>query len=122
MAHADGIRRRFGSRNLTTGQIVIFSLSGGPIPYSAAVAVLVLCLQLNQIWLSVALVLCFSIGLAITLIAAGMTAALGMHHVSRRWPGYGDLAQRVPYLSSIRIIELGLCVGWQGRISVPTAP
>jgi nickel/cobalt transporter (NicO) family protein len=83
-AHADEVRRRFGSGNVTTGQIVMFGLSGGLIPCSAAIAVLVLCLQVNQIWLGVALVLCFSIGLAITLIAAGMTAAIGMRHLSRR--------------------------------------
>jgi len=79
-----------------------------------------LCLQVNQIWLGVALVLCFSIGLAITLTAAGMIAAIGMRHVSRRWPAFGELARRVPYLSSIVMIGLGLYLGWQGWISVPT--
>jgi ABC-type nickel/cobalt efflux system permease component RcnA len=121
MVHAEEIGRRFASGNVTTGQIVMFGLSGGLIPCSAAIVVLVLCLQVNQIWLGIALVLCFSIGLAITLIATGMTAAIGMHHVSRRWPGFGELAQRVPYLSSILMTGLGLYVGWQGWISVPTA-
>jgi nickel/cobalt transporter (NicO) family protein len=119
-AHADEIRRRFASGNVTTGQIVMFGLSGGLIPCSAAIAVLVLCLQVNQIWLGVALVLCFSIGLAITLTAAGMIAAIGMRHVSRRWPGFGEVAQRVPYLSSIVMIGLGLYVGLQGWMSVST--
>jgi len=72
LALADEIRRRFASGNVTTGQIVMFELSGGLIPCSAAIAVLVLCLQVSQIWLGVGLVLCFSIGLAITLIAAGV--------------------------------------------------
>lgn len=40
LAHADEIRRQFVSRNVTTGQIVLFGLSGGPIPSSAAIAVL----------------------------------------------------------------------------------
>jgi nickel/cobalt transporter (NicO) family protein len=120
-AHAEEVRRRFASGNVTTGQIIMFGLSGGLIPCSAAIAVLVLCLQVNKFWLGVALVLCFSIGLAITLIAAGMTAAIGIRHFSRRWPGFGKLAQRVPYLSSILMIGLGLYVGWQGWISVPTA-
>ena len=93
LAHPDEIRHRFPSRNVTTGQIVMFRLSGGLIPCSAAIAVLVLCLQVNRIWLGVALVLSFSIGLAITLIAAGMIAAVGMRHFSRRWSGLGELAQ-----------------------------
>ena len=62
LAHADEIRRRFASGNVTTGQIVMFGLSDGLIPCSAAIAVLVLCLQVNRIWLGVALVLCFMIG------------------------------------------------------------
>jgi nickel/cobalt transporter (NicO) family protein len=98
----------------------MFGLSGGLIPCSAAIAVLVLCLQVNQIWLGVALALCFSIGLAITLIAAGMIAAIGMRHVSRRWPGFSEVIERLPYLSSIVMIGLGLYVGWQGWMSVST--
>jgi nickel/cobalt exporter len=69
---------------------------------------LVLCLQVNRICLGVALVWCFGIVLAITLIAAGMLAAVGMRHFSRRWWGLGELAQRLPYLSSIVMIGLGL--------------
>jgi len=65
--------------------------------------------------------LCISIGLAVTLIAAGMIAAIGMRHVTRRWSGFGELADRLPYLSSIVMIGFGLYVGWQGWISVPTA-
>jgi nickel/cobalt transporter (NicO) family protein len=113
------LRLRGAAPQHATGQIVVFGLSGGLIPCSAAITVLVLCLQVNQIWLGVALVLRFSIGLAITLIAAGMTAAIGMHHFSRRWPGFGELAERVPYLSGILMIGLGLYFGLQGWLSIP---
>src|SRR5271166_2993777 len=93
LAHADKIRRRFVSGNVTTGQIVMFGLSGGLIPCSAAIAVLALCLQVNHIWLGIALVLCLSIGLAITLIAAGMTAALGMPSLAPL-AGFGRACRR----------------------------
>jgi nickel/cobalt exporter len=102
LAHADEIRRRFASRNVTTGQIVMFGLSGVLMPCSAAIAVLVLCLQVNQIWLGVALVLCFSIGLTVTLITAGIIAAVGMRQLSRRWSG---------------MIGIGVYIGWQGWVS-----
>ena len=118
-AHADGIRRRFTSANVTTGQIVMFGLSGGLIPCSAAIAVLVLCLQVGQFWLGVALVLCFSAGLAITLIASGTIAALGIRQVSRRWSNIGEFARRAPYLSGIVMICVGIYVGWQGWMSFP---
>jgi nickel/cobalt transporter (NicO) family protein len=121
LAHADEIRHRFASANVTTGQIVMLGLSGGLIPCSAAIAVLALCLQINQLWLGIALVACFSIGLAATLVAAGMVAAVGMRHVSRRWSGWGDLARRAPYLSGIVMIGVGLYVGWEGWANSFTA-
>lgn len=97
----------------------MFGFSGGLIPCSAAIAVLVLCFQVNQIWLGVALVLCFSIGLAITLIAARTIAATGIR-LAYRWSSFGELAQHVPYLSGIVMIGVGVYVGWQGWMTVPS--
>jgi hypothetical protein len=51
----------------------------------AAITVLLLCLQLKQFNLSVALVFCFSIGLALTMVTAGIIAALIMPHLSNHW-------------------------------------
>jgi len=39
-AHAADIARRFGDRNVTTGQIVAFGLTGGLIPCPAAITIL----------------------------------------------------------------------------------
>ena len=114
LAHANDIRRRFANRNVTTGQIIMFGLTGGLIPCPAAITVLLLCLQLKQFTLGVGLVLSFSIGLAITMVAAGVIAALSVRHVSRHWTGFGALTQRAPYFSSAVIICVGLYVGWQG--------
>jgi nickel/cobalt transporter (NicO) family protein len=95
--------------------------SGRVDPVLSCDHMLVLCLQVNQIWLGGAVVLCFSVGLVITLTAAGIIAAAEIGHFSRRWPGFGEFALRVPYLSGIVMIALGLYVSWQGLISVPTA-
>jgi nickel/cobalt exporter len=121
LAHANDIRRRFADQNVTTGQIVMFGLTGGLIPCPAAITVLLLCLQLKQFTLGVALVLCFSIGLAITMVTAGVIAALSVRHVSRRWSGFGAFAQRAPYFSSAVIICVGLYVGWQGLSALSAA-
>jgi nickel/cobalt exporter len=121
LAHANDIRRRFADQNVTTGQIVMFGLTGGLIPCPAAITVLLLCLQLKQFTLGVTLVLCFSIGLAITMVTAGVIAALSVRHVSRRWSGFGAFAQRAPYFSSAVIICVGLYVGWQGLSGLSAA-
>ena len=118
LAHANDIRRRFADRQVTTGQIVMFGLTGGLIPCPASITVLVLCLQLKQFTLGMTLVLCFSIGLAVTMVAVGSIAAVGVRHVSRRWSGFGVLARRAPYLSSALIISLGLYMGYQGLASL----
>ena len=121
LAHANDIRRRFADRNVTTGQIVMFGLTGGLIPCPAAITVLLLCLQLKQFTLGVGLVLCFSIGLAITMVAAGVIAALSVQQASRRWSGFGAFTQRAPYFSSAVIICVGLYVGWQGLTALIAA-
>ncbi len=114
LAHANDIRRRFANRHVTTGQIIVFGLTGGLIPCPASITVLLLCLQLKKITLGAALVLCFSIGLAMTMVASGALAALSVKHVSKRWSGFGDFARKAPYLSGILIVLVGLYVGWQG--------
>lgn len=115
-AHANDIKRRFANQNVTTGQIIMFGLTGGLIPCPAAITVLLLCLQLKKFTLGVGLVLCFSIGLAMTMVAAGTVAALSVKHVSRRFSGFGKLARCAPYFSSVLIICIGLYIGWQGLI------
>jgi len=113
-AHADQIRRRFAGRPVTTGQIALFGLTGGLLPCPAAITVLVLCLQIQRFWLGVALVLGFSVGLALTLLASGLLAAWGMRHATRRWPGLDALLGRLPYLASAVVVLIGLYLGWTG--------
>jgi len=114
-AHASEIQRRFaGQQNITTWQIVLFGLTGGLIPCPASITVLLLCLQLKQIPLGALLVLCFSIGLALTMVSSGVLAALSIKHVSKRWSGFGEFARKAPYFSSAVIVLIGLIVIWAG--------
>ncbi|KOX42482.1 MULTISPECIES: nickel/cobalt efflux transporter [Methylobacterium] len=113
-AHAEDIRRRFQGRTVTTGQIVLFGLTGGLIPCPAAITVLLLCIQLKQLSLGFALVACFSIGLALTMVSAGVVAALSVRHVAGRWSGFGAFARRAPYASAALIVLVGLYTGWLG--------
>jgi len=114
-AHARDIQQRFTHRQVTTGQIVMFGLTGGLIPCPAAITVLLLCLQLKEITLGASLVLCFSIGLALTLVLSGTVAALGVRHASQRWSGSFDkFARRAPFLSGGLILLVGLYVGYHG--------
>ncbi|KFC64628.1 High-affinity nickel-transporter [Bosea sp. LC85] len=114
LAHANDIRRRFADRNVTTWQIVLFGLTGGLIPCPAAITVLLLCLQLKEFTLGFTLVLCFSIGLAITLVTVGAAAALSVRHATERWSWFSTFARRAPYFSGILLVGVGLYVGLHG--------
>lgn len=117
-AHANDIRKRFANRDVTTGQIILFGLTGGLIPCPAAITVLLLCLQVKEVALGAVLVLCFSIGLALTLVTVGAAAAIGARQASNRWPWLGTVARRAPYLSSVLIIAVGIYVGYHGWIGL----
>ena len=107
-AHAADIQRRFANRQATTGQIIVFGLTGGLIPCPASITVLLICLQLKQFVLGATLVLCFSIGLALTMVGVGVAAALSVRHVSQKWAGFNSFARRAPYISSLLIVLVGL--------------
>lgn len=118
-AHAEDIRRRFASRNVTTTQIVIFGLTGGLVPCPGAITVLLLCLQLKKLVLGAVLVLGFSVGLALTMVSSGVIAALSIKHISRRWDGFGELVRRAPYVSGLLILVVGLYVAVHGWLDIP---
>ncbi|VUT05210.1 nickel/cobalt efflux protein RcnA [Klebsiella spallanzanii] len=114
-AHAEEINRRFNGQQVTTGQIVLFGLTGGLIPCPASITVLLICLQLKKFSLGATLVLGFSVGLALTLVASGAIAALSVKHVANRWPGLNELSRKAPWISGGLIIVVGLYMmlhGW----------
>lgn len=118
-AHAEDIRRRFASRNVTTGQIVLFGLTGGLIPCPGAITILLLCLQLQRLTLGAVLVFCFSIGLAITMVVSGVIAAISVKQVSKRWSGFGEIVRTAPYASGAVILVVGLYVAVHGWMALP---
>jgi nickel/cobalt exporter len=117
--HAEDIRQRFTNRDVTTGQIVMFGLTGGLLPCPASITVLLLCLQLKEFTLGAGLVLCFSVGLALTLVFSGVAAAWGVKHAAKRWSGFGEWARKAPYISSAVILLVGLYVGFEGLQALP---
>jgi nickel/cobalt exporter len=120
--HMEDIKRRFVNRpgGVTNWQIILFGLTGGLIPCPAAITVLLLCLQVKEIALGAALVLCFSIGLAVTLVAVGVIAAIGVGRVAAKTSWFSYLAANAPYFSSGLILLVGVYMTIHGLISVRT--
>lgn len=117
--HAADIEKRFANRSVTTGQIILFGLTGGLMPCPAAFAVLLVCLQLKKFTLGFALVVAFSLGLAITLVSVGAIAAFSLRHASKRFKGFGEIARRAPYISSAVMAVIGIVIAVQGLRHLP---
>jgi ABC-type nickel/cobalt efflux system permease component RcnA len=113
-AHAREMEKRFAGREVTTGQIILFGLTGGLLPCPSAFAVLLVCLQLKRFSLGFAVVLAFSVGLAITLVTVGAVAALSVRQASRHFKGFGEWARKAPYISSTVMTVIGLVVLAEG--------
>jgi ABC-type nickel/cobalt efflux system permease component RcnA len=112
--HAEEIEHRFADRRVTTGQLILFGLTGGLMPCPAAFAVLLVCLQLKKFTLGFALVVAFSVGLAITLVSVGAIAALSVRHASKHFTGFGKIARKMPYVSSVVMLLIGIFIALQG--------
>ena len=112
--HAMELEKRFANRQVTTGQLILFGLTGGLLPCPSAFAVLVICLQLKQFTLGFAIVLAFSLGLAITLVTVGSIAAFSVRHASKHFKGFGEVARKAPYVSSTVMVLIGLYVATNG--------
>lgn len=118
LAHANDIRKRFSGRTVTTGQILLFGLTGGLIPCPAAITVLMVCLQLKRVALGSALVLGFSVGLAMTLVASGVLAAASVRFAGERFSGFGKFSALAPWISTGLIGAVGLYMLAHGVIGL----
>ncbi len=121
-AHAEDIQKRFAGRSASNYQIAVFGLTGGLLPCPAAFTIVLVCLQLKKFALGIAMVLAFSAGLALTLVAAGALAAWSLRHAEKRFGGLGNVARKLPYLSSGILLLMGLFIGYQGWVHLAPQP
>ncbi len=113
-AHAMEIAQRFAGRTVTTPQIVLFGITGGLMPCPAAFTVLFVCLQLKRVTLGFAMVAAFSFGLALTMVLAGVVAALSVQHAQKRFRGFGEVMRRAPYFSCALLVVIASYMAWHG--------
>jgi len=117
--HQADIARRFAGRQVGNGEIALFGLSGGLLPCPAAIAVVIICLQIREYALGLGMVGAFSLGLALTLVTVGVLAAWSARHVASRAPWLEDVARKLPYLSVFFVAALGLSALLQGLSGLP---
>jgi nickel/cobalt transporter (NicO) family protein len=110
----EDIRDKYKGRQVSSGEIVWFGFTGGLLPCPAAIAVLLVSLHLKQFVLGAAMVMAFSLGLAITLVSIGVAAAWGTRRAAQSWPGFERFAGRAPFMSGMIVLAVGAALTFQG--------
>ncbi len=98
--------------------IAWFGFTGGLLPCPSAIAVLLVCIQLRAWGLGLAMVFAFSLGLAITMVSIGVLAAAGAGFASAKFSGFDKWAERLPVISSVIVMLLGVVITLRGFVSL----
>jgi nickel/cobalt transporter (NicO) family protein len=93
--------------DLSPRSLLAVGVSGGLLPCPSALVVLLAAISLHRTAFGLALVLAFSIGLAITITAIGLVAVLA-RGVFRRKSFDGRLVRALPAVSAVAILVAGL--------------
>jgi ABC-type nickel/cobalt efflux system permease component RcnA len=94
--------------------IVMLATSGGLVPSPSAVLVLVSAFSLGRIALGLSLIAAFSIGLAGTLTAIGLSLVCGRRFVERHW---GRSLQSLPVIGAGVMVVAGLALALKGYLA-----
>jgi ABC-type nickel/cobalt efflux system permease component RcnA len=102
---------------LPARQLLVLGITGGIVPCPAALVVLLSALALHRLLFGLFLIVAFSVGLAVVLIAMGMTAVYAGRLMSRLRTE-GPLIQRwLPLTSAAMITVLGCVIAVRGLMA-----
>ena len=102
---------------VTLGSLLALGISGGIVPCPGALIVLLTAIGLGRVAFGLVLLVVFSFGLAAVLIAVGILFVKARPLVER-FSGEGKWLQRLPILSSVVIIFVGLGITVKTLMSI----
>ena len=94
---------------VTLGSLLTLGISGGIVPCTGALVILLLAVALHRIAFGLLLLVTFSVGLAAVLIAVGVLIVKARPLVER-FSGDGRWIQRLPIASAVVIIVVGCAI------------
>lgn len=103
---------------ITPGSLIALGASGGLVPCPAALILLLTCISLGRPGFGMLLLLSFSLGLALVLMATGMAVLYAKNLVPERHRhAESPLMQMMPVLSAavivvVGIVMTGVSLGW----------
>jgi nickel/cobalt transporter (NicO) family protein len=107
-----------GGEKVTWRSLLALGISGGMIPCPSAMVLLLAAIALNKVGYGLLLVIAFSVGLAMTLTAVGMTLLYARNRIPRlaadaSWP------QWLPVLSAAAIVAIGTLLSYAALTGGP---
>ena len=101
------------SRPLTWMGLIVMGMTGGIAPCWDAVAMLVLAIGMNLLWLALPMLLAFSAGLAAVLVVIGILVVHARKLLDTRWSN-SRVVRLLPIASALFITGMGVLVCFQG--------
>lgn len=92
---------------LSLRNLISLGVSGGLVPCPDALAILLLAIALNRVVFGLSIILAFSLGLAVTLIAIGLITVTG-RSLLERFTDLGRIARWISPASALVVVILGL--------------
>ena len=113
--HDDGPANAMSWRNLIT-----LGIAGGMIPTPTAVVVLLGATAIGRAWFGVLLVVSYGIGMAVTLVAAGLLLSWARHRFEMKSRGERmlRLAAAIPIVTAVVVTLSGLWLVAKAAVSV----
>jgi nickel/cobalt exporter len=112
--HHDHRRDRGG---ISLRDIFLLAISGSLVPCPTEMAIMLVAVDLKKILLGLALIVAFSFGLGVLMIAVSVLMVTSKSFLAKM-SGFDHLAQRLPLLSGLAGIVLGLGIMIKALISV----
>jgi ABC-type nickel/cobalt efflux system permease component RcnA/Tol biopolymer transport system component len=91
---------------ITWRSLITLGISGGLVPCPDAIAILLVAIAINRIFLGLALIIFFSLGLAVVLIVIGLLM-VSSSHLFKRMDAFNKFAPFMPVVSALIVLILG---------------
>ena len=114
--HGDGkMHSHDVPETITWRSLIALGVSGGLVPCPDAIAILLVAIAINRILLGLALILSFSLGLAVVLIIIGLLMVNSRRLFDRM--GFLDrFAPALPVVSAVIVVILGAALTWGAAV------
>ncbi len=101
--------------DVSLGSLFALGISGGIVPCPEALVVLMIAFALNRVTLGLVILVSFSVGLALVLVAIGVLLVIAKPMMTR-FTGEGRMIGYLPVASAVVVTLLGCAIAYKGLV------